>query len=431
MTTNAEIDQRRNESVARALAYSSTFVAERAKGVEVWDVEGNRYIDFGGGIGCQNVGHGHPRVISAIEEQTRAFTHTCFQISPYEKYVLLAERLNVLAPGDFRKKSLFFSAGGEAVENAVKIARFYTQRPGLITFTNGYHGRSYMGMGLSARMNPFKVGFRPFPTEIYRIPFPDKYHKITLDDTKRAFATLFSSEIEPTQVAAAFFEPVQGEGGYNVAEPSFLEYLRELCDEHGIVMVADEIQSGFGRTGKMFAMDHYGVAPDLTCIGKSMGGGLPLSGIVGRATIIDSVPPGGLGGTFGGNPVACAAALAVLDVIDEENLLAKGLRLGTRIDTLFREMADRTPWPCIGDIRSLGCMNAIELVRNFETHEPAGELTANIVKIALSKGLILVTAGPERNVIRILVPLSVSTEVIEEGMSILEASINEAFSQSS
>ena len=429
MTTNAEIDQRRNDSVARALAYSSTFVADRAQGAEVWDVEGNRYIDFGGGIGCQNVGHGHPKVISAIEKQSRAFTHTCFQISPYENYIQLAERLNALAPGEFRKKSLFFSAGGEAVENAVKIARFYTQRPGLITFTNGYHGRSYMGMGLSARMNPFKVGFRPFPTEIYRIPFPDKYHKITLDDTKRAFGTLFGSEIEPTQIAAAFFEPVQGEGGYNIAEPLFLEYLRELCDEHGIVMVADEIQSGFGRTGKMFAMDHFGIAPDLTCIGKSMGGGLPLSGIVGRETIIDSVPPGGLGGTFGGNPLACAAALSVLDVIEEENLLEKGLKLGTLIDKHFQEMVDRNPWNCIGDIRSLGCMNAIELVSDLKSHEPAAELTAQIVKVALSKGLVLVTAGPARNVIRILVPLSVTHEIIAEGMGILEDSINETLNQ--
>ena len=430
MTTNAEIDLRRNESVARALAYSSTFVAARARGGEVWDVEGNRYIDFGGGIGCQNVGHGHPKVIAAIEKQAQAFTHTCFQISPYENYVQLAERLNNLAPGGFHKKSLFFSAGGEAVENAVKIARFFTQRPGLITFTNGYHGRSYMGMGLSARMNPFKVGFRPFPTEIYRIPFPDEYHNITLDDTKRAFGTLFGSDIEPTQIAAAFFEPVQGEGGYNVAEPEFIEYLRELCDEHGIVMVADEIQSAYGRTGKMFAMEHYGVAPDLTCVGKSMGGGLPLSGIVGRATIIDSIPPGGLGGTFGGNPVACAAALAILDVISEEGLLEKGLRMGIHIDTLFREMTDKNTWNCIGDIRGLGCMNAIELVSNPESREPAGELTAEIVKIALSKGLVLVTAGPARNVIRILAPLSSSTEIINEGMNILESSISEAVAQS-
>jgi 4-aminobutyrate aminotransferase len=284
-------------------------------------------------------------------------------------------------------------------------------------------------MGLSARMNPFKIGFRPFPTEIYRIPFPDKYHKITLDDTKRAFGTLFGSDIEPTQIAAAIFEPVQGEGGYNVAEPAFLEYLRELCDEHEIVMVADEIQSAFGRTGKMFAMEHFDIAPDLTCVGKSMGGGLPLSGIVGRSSIIDSVPPGGLGGTFGGNPVACAAALAVLDVIDEESLLEKGLRLGTQIDTHFREMTDRHT--CIGDIRGLGCMNAIEIVSDRKSREPAGELTAEIVKVALSKGLILVTAGSARNVIRILVPLSVSTEIIDEGMSILVTSISEAVSQAS
>ena len=295
MSTNSEIYQRRDKSVARAIAYSSTFVADRAECGEVWDVEGNRYIDFCGGIGCQNVGHGHPKVVAAMQQQIKAFTHTCFQISPYEPYVRLAERLNELAPGDFEKKSLFLSAGGEAVENAVKIARYYTGRPGLITFTNGYHGRSYMGMGLSARMNPFKVGFRPFPTEIYRIPFPDAFHGVTLDDTKRAIDTLNRSDIELDQVAAIFFEPVQGEGGYNIAEPEFIHYLRELCDSHGIVMVADEIQTGFGRAGKMFAMEHYGVAADLSCVGKSMGGGLPLSGIVGKASIIDSVPPARVG----------------------------------------------------------------------------------------------------------------------------------------
>ena len=425
MTTNAEIDKRRDNSVARAIAYSSTFVAAKAKGAEIWDVEGKRYIDFSGGIGCQNVGHGHPKVISAIEKQVKSFTHTCFQINPYENYVLLAERLNSLLPGEFPKKSLFFSAGGEAVENAVKISRFYTQRPGLITFTNGYHGRSYMGMGLSARMNPFKIGFRPFPSEIYRIPFPDKYHKITLDDTKQAFATLFGSEIEPNQIAAMFFEPVQGEGGYNVAEPKFVEYLRELCDEHGIVMVADEIQSAYGRTGKMFAMEHYGIKPDLTCVGKSMGGGLPLSGIVGRADIIDSVPPGGLGGTFGGNPVACSAALAILDVIKEEKLLEKGLKLGSQIDTLLRGIAEKNDWDCLGDIRSLGCMNAVEIVSDRDSRAPASELTSEIVRKALSKGLIMVTAGPARNVIRILVPLTATKEIVEEGLNILETSIGE------
>ncbi|WP_424947867.1 aminotransferase class III-fold pyridoxal phosphate-dependent enzyme [Candidatus Spongiihabitans sp.] len=311
--------------------------------------------------------------------------------------------------------------GGELVD-----ARHHSRRPALLTFTNGYHGRSYMGMGLSARMNPFKVGFRPFPTEIYRMPFPDAYHRVTLDDTKRAFDTLFRSDVEPTQIAAAFFEPVQGEGGYNVAEPAFIAYLRELCSQYGIVMVADEIQSGFGRSGKMFAMEHFGVAPDLTCVGKSMGGGLPLSGIVGRADIIDSVPPGGLGGTFGGNPVACAAALAVLDVIAEDGLLEQGLKLGAYIDRRFKAMRNNNAISCIGDVRALGCMNAIEIVADQKTREPDGDLAAEIVNIALSKGLILITAGPTRNVIRVLVPLSTPMEIIDHGMNILEASINQA-----
>lgn len=429
MTTNAEIVQRREDSVARAISYSSTFVAAKAKDGEVWDVEGKRYIDFCGGIGCQNIGHGHPKVIAAMEKQLHSFTHTCFQISPYEIYIELAERLNALLPGDFKKKSLFFSAGGEAVENAVKIARFHTRRPALLTFTNGYHGRSYMGMVLSARMDPFKVGFRPFPSEVYRLPFPDPYHDVTLDDTKRAFDTLFRSEVEPTQVAAAFFEPVQGEGGYNIAQPDFIHYLRDLCDEHGIVMVADEIQTGFGRAGKMFAMEHFDVTPDLTCVGKSMGGGLPLSGIVGRADIIDSVGPGGLGGTFAGNPVACAAAVAVLDVIEDEGMLERGLRLGAHIDSRFKEIANRNLAQCIGDVRALGCMNAIEIVADRETREPDGDMAAEIAKIALAKGLILITAGPTRNVIRVLVPLSTSMDVIDEGLDILEASVIEAESQ--
>jgi 4-aminobutyrate aminotransferase len=426
MLTNAEFNQRRDNSVARAIAYASTFTAARAQDAEVWDVEGKRYIDFCGGIGCQNVGHRHPKVVAAIETQLNALTHTCFQISPYESYIRLAERLNALAPGDWDKKSLFFSAGGEAVENAIKIARFHTRRPALITFTNGYHGRSYMGMGLSSRMRPFKAGFRPFPTEIYRIPFPDAYHGVTLDDAVRALESLFRSDVEPEQVAAAIFEPVQGEGGYNVAEPDFLAYLRALCDQHGIVMIADEIQSGFGRAGKMFAMEHFGVAPDISCVGKSMGGGLPLSGVVGRADIIDSVPPGGLGGTFGGNPLGCAAALAVLDVIEEENLLDRGLELGERIDTRFRAMATKNSLSCIGDVRALGCMNAVEVVKDRNTREPAGELTARIMAAALDKGLILVGAGPDRNVIRVLVPLTAPFAIVDEGLDILEAAFDEA-----
>ena len=426
MTSNQEFEARRDGAVARAIAYSSTFIADRAENAEVWDVEGKRYIDFCGGIGCQNVGHRDERVVEAIKDQLDRLTHTCFQVTPYESYIELAERLNALLPGDFAKKSLFFSAGGEAVENAVKIARFHTRRPALITFTNGYHGRSYMGMALSARMVPFKVGFRPFPSEVYRLPFHDEFHGVSLEDTKRAFDTMFRSDCPPDEIAAIFFEPVQGEGGYNIATPEFLAYLRELCDEHGIVLVADEIQTGIGRTGKMFAMEHYGIDADLTCVGKSIGGGLPISGVVGKGEIIDAVPPGGLGGTFGGNPLACAAALAVLDAIEADNLLQRGLEMGHAIDTRLRKMAQRNSLACIGDVRALGCMNAIELVKDRDSGAPDGDLSAKVAATALQKGLILVSAGPARNVIRLLVPLTASPDVVEEGLDILESALEEA-----
>ena len=424
--SNHEIEARRDKAVARAISFSSTFVAERAENAEVWDVEGKRYIDFCGGIGCQNVGHRNPRVVAAIKDQLDHLTHTCFQVTPYKSYIELAERLNALLPGQFAKKSLFFSAGGEAVENAIKIARYYTRRPALITFTNGYHGRSYMGMGLSARMVPFKEGFGPFPGQIFRIPFPDDFHNVTFEDTKRAFETLFRSDCPPNQIAAMFFEPVQGEGGYNVASRDFLEYLRALCDEHGIVLVADEIQTGMGRTGKMFAMEHYGIHPDLTCIGKSIGGGLPISGILGKADVIDSVPLGGLGGTFGGNPMSCAAALAVLDAIEQENLLQRGLEMGLQIDARLRKMGQRNSFNCIGDVRALGCMNAFEIVKDRDSREPDSEFTAKIVSMALNNGLILLTAGPARNVIRLLVPLTAAPETVDEGLDILQASLEEA-----
>ena len=424
--SNHEIEARRDKAVARAISFSSTFVAERAENAEVWDVEGKRYIDFCGGIGCQNVGHRNPRVVAAIKDQLDHLTHTCFQVTPYKSYIELAERLNALLPGQFAKKSLFFSAGGEAVENAIKIARYYTRRPALITFTNGYHGRSYMGMGLSARMVPFKEGFGPFPGQIFRMPFPDDFHNVTFEDTKRAFETLFRSDCPPNQIAAMFFEPVQGEGGYNVASRDFLEYLRALCDEHGIVLVADEIQTGMGRTGKMFAMEHYGIHPDLTCIGKSIGGGLPISGILGKADVIDSVPLGGLGGTFGGNPMSCAAALAVLDAIEQENLLQRGLEMGLQIDARLRKMGQRNSFNCIGDVRALGCMNAFEIVKDRDSREPDSEFTAKIVSMALNNGLILLTAGPARNVIRLLVPLTAAPETVDEGLDILQASLEEA-----
>lgn len=425
MQTNSELTERRNASVARATAYASTFVAGRAENAQLWDVEGKRYIDFCGGIGCQNTGHRHPKVLAAIENQLGCLTHSCFQISPYESYIALAERLNALAPGASDKKSLFFSAGGEAVENSIKIARYYTRRPGILTFTNGYHGRSYMGMGLSARMDPFKIGFRPFPSEIYRIPFPDEFHGVGYDAAVNAIDTLFRSDADPESVGAIIFEPIQGEGGFNVADRDFLKYLRRLCDEHGIVLIADEIQSGFGRTGKMFAVEHFDIEPDLICLGKSMGGGLPLSGIVGKAEIVDAVPPGGLGGTFGGNPVGCAAALAVLDVIEEEGLLARGRKLGARIHDRLDSMYRRAAYSHIGNVRGLGCMNAIEIVNNRTDLRPDGKRTASIISSALDKGLVLVSAGPERNVIRILVPLTAPFDLVDEGLDLLEAAVRD------
>lgn len=423
MTTNSEFDRRRAEAVARAVAFASTFTAARADNAEVWDVEGNRYIDFCGGIGCQNVGHRHPKVVAAIEDQLARLTHTCFQISPYESYIQLAERLNALAPGDFQKKSLFFSSGGEAVENAVKVARYHTRKPAILTFTNGYHGRSYMGMGLSARMHPFKVGFGPFPTEIYRVPFPDEYHGLTRQDAIAAIDRLLNSDADPDSIGAVIFEPVQGEGGYNIADGKFLLWLRAFCDTHDIVLIADEIQTGCGRTGRMFACEHFDIAPDLTCMGKSIGGGLPLSGLVGRADIIDAVPAGGLGGTFGGNPLGCAAALAVIDVIEQEDLLARAMELGTRINNRFTAMAGDEELRCIGDVRGLGAMNAIEIVDDRGCRTPDGGLTAAIMGKALEDGLVLVAAGPARNVIRVLVPLTAPFEVIDEGLDILESSI--------
>ncbi|MDB4223684.1 4-aminobutyrate--2-oxoglutarate transaminase [Granulosicoccus sp.] len=423
MSNNSDFDKRRDKAVARAIAFTSTFTAERAENAEIWDVEGNRYIDFCGGIGCQNIGHRHPQVVAAIEKQLKQLTHTCFQIVPYESYISLAERINALAPGGYEKKSLFFSSGGEAVENAIKIARHYTRKPAIITFTNGYHGRSYMGMGLSSRMSPFKEGFRPFPTEIYRVPFPDDYHGVSHEQAISAIDTLLKTDADADSIGAVIFEPVQGEGGYNIVQGKFLQWLRVFCDQHNIVLIADEIQTGCGRTGKMFASEHFGVAPDLTCIGKSIGGGLPLSGIVGRADIIDSVPPGGLGGTFGGNPLGCAAALAVLDVIAEENLLERGVEIGKRIGARFNSFVQDPALTFVGDARSLGAMNAIEIVKDRASREPDGDRTAAIIKRALDKGLILLSAGADRNIIRILVPLTASFELIDEGLDIMESVI--------
>ncbi|HYK19085.1 MAG TPA: aspartate aminotransferase family protein, partial [Bryobacteraceae bacterium] len=334
-------------------------LTQRASGAEIWDADGRRYIDFAGGIAVLNVGHRPPRVIAAVQAQLDAFTHTCFGVTPYEPYIKLAERMNQLAPIAAPKKTIFLTTGAEAVENAVKIARHATGRPAIISFTGGFHGRTLMALALTGKINPYKAGFGPFPADVFHAPFPDAYRGGSTEKSLAAIEALFKSSVEPSRIAAIIIEPVQGEGGFSVAPFDFLRELRGLCDRHGIVFIADEIQTGFGRTGRMFAVEHAGVEPDLITIAKSMAGGFPLSGVIGRAAIMDSVAPGGLGGTFAGSPVSCAAALAVLDVFRDEHVLARAEKQGELVRVRLDAMRQRFSF--IGDVRGLGAMLAIEL----------------------------------------------------------------------
>ena len=393
--------------------------ADHAENAEIWDVEGKRYIDFAGGIGVLNTGHRHPKVMAAVQAQMERYTHTCFQVMPYEPYVALAERLNQLAPGDAPKKSLFLTTGAEAVENAVKIARAYTGRPAIIAFNGGYHGRTVMTLGLTGKVVPYKVGFGPFPAEIYHVPFPIAVHGISGEQSLAALQTLFKADVEPERVAAIIIEPVQGEGGFYVAPNEFLRQLRVLCDQHGILLIADEVQAGAGRTGKVFAMEHSGVVADLTTLAKSIAGGFPISAVVGRADIMDSVGPGGLDGTYAGSPLGCAAALAVLDVFEEESILQRSLELGERLQGRLRQMAQR--FSCIGDVRGLGSMVAMELFKNDSARTPDPDLTKALVVAAAERGLILLSCGMYGNTIRVLVPITGSNELIDEGLDIMES----------
>jgi 4-aminobutyrate aminotransferase/(S)-3-amino-2-methylpropionate transaminase len=389
--------------------------AASARNAEVWDVEGRRFIDFAGGIGVLNTGHCHPRVIEQARAQLERFTHTAFQVLPYEPYVALAEKLNALAPGDAPKKTLLLTTGAEAVENAVKIARVYTQRSALIAFGGAFHGRTMMGLALTGKVEPYKAGFGPYPAEVYHVPFPNALHGVSIEQSLAAIEALFKADVEPRRVAAIVIEPVQGEGGFYIAPVEFLRRLRALCDKHGILLIADEVQSGAGRTGRMFAIEHSGVVPDLIAMAKSLAGGLPLSAVIGRADIMDAVPPGGLGGTYGGSPLACAAALAVLDAFEEERLLERALRLGERIKSRLQSLAGR--FPAIGEVRGLGAMVAIEL---FKGREPDAELAKKIIAAAAARGLVLLSCGTYGNVLRILVPLTAEDRVIDEGLQILE-----------
>jgi 4-aminobutyrate aminotransferase / (S)-3-amino-2-methylpropionate transaminase / 5-aminovalerate transaminase len=423
MTLNTDLWSRRTAAIARGVASTHQIFPMHANNAEVWDVEGKRYIDFAGGIGVLNTGHCHPKVVEAVTAQLERYTHTAFQVLPYEPYVTLAEKLNALAPGLAPKKTLLMTTGAEAVENAVKIARAYTKRSALIAFSGGFHGRTMMGLALTGKVEPYKAGFGPYPAEIYHAPFPQPLHGVSSDQSLQALEGLFKTDVEAQRVAAVIIEPVQGEGGFYIAPPEFLQRLRALCDKHGILLIADEIQSGVARTGKMFAIEHSSVVPDLITIAKSLAGGFPLSAVIGRADIMDAVAPGGLGGTYGGSPIACAAALAVLEVIKQERVLERSLRLGERLEARFRKIAEELP--CIGDVRGLGAMVAIELFKDRERREPDADLAKKLVATAAKRGLVLLSCGTYGNVIRILVPLTASDALIDEGLSIIEQSLEE------
>jgi len=427
-TNSQALSARRAKAVPRGLSHGTPIYVARAEDAWLEDVDGNRYIDFAGGIGCANAGHRQRPVVEAIGEQLDKFLHTCVQVTPYEGYVKLAERMNEVTPGKFPKKTLFVNSGAEAVENAVKIARAFTKRPAIIAFEDAFHGRTMMTLALTSKTHPYKAGFAPFPGDVYRIPFAycyrcsyslkypscDLYCARHLEDT-------FKRVVANEEVAAVIAEPVMGEGGFIAPPPDYFRVLIDLCRKHDILFIADEVQSGFGRTGAMFASEHYGIEPDIIVTAKSLGGGLPLAAVTGRAEIMDAPGPGGLGGTFAGNPLSCAAALAVLDLFEKENLLARANELGDRFQRRARDWQRR--WPIVGDVRGLGGMQAIELVKSQETKIPATEETKQITQYCYEHGLITITAGTYSNVIRVLVPLVATNEQMDEGLDVLESAL--------
>jgi 4-aminobutyrate aminotransferase / (S)-3-amino-2-methylpropionate transaminase / 5-aminovalerate transaminase len=423
--------ERREGAVSAGLGIATPILASEAKGALLTDVDGNTFIDFGGGIGVMNVGHADPRVVAAVKEQVEKFTHTCFYVTEYEPYIELAEKLNALVPGDFEKRSFFVNSGAEAVENAVKIARAYTGRPAIMAFENAFHGRTLLAMTLTSKVNPYKKTFGPYAPEIYRVPAPYPYRCPAGKDCSAGcrgdcfnfVERALVGSVDAGSLAAILVEPVSGEGGFIPFPDFYLQQLRELCDEYGILLIADEIQTGFGRTGKMFCVEHSGVVPDLVTTAKSLGGGLPIGGVSGKAEIMDSVHAGGLGTTYGGNPLACAAALAVLETFEEEDLLARANVIGERVVGALREIQENHP-DFVGDVRGRGAMVAMELVKDPESRAPDKERTAKIVEAALQEGLLLLTAGQYSNVIRTLMPLVITDEDLEEGLSILARAVD-------
>jgi 4-aminobutyrate aminotransferase/(S)-3-amino-2-methylpropionate transaminase len=420
MSTNAELHILREAAVPRGVGSAVPVFVASAENAEVIDVEGRRFIDFASGISVLNTGHRHPRVRAAVEAQVKHLWHAAFQVTPYESYVRLAAALNDLVPGASPKQTALFTTGAEAVENAVKIARAHSGRPAVIAFSGGFHGRTLLGLALTGRVTPYKVGFGPFPADVFHAPFPVAYHGVSVDDALAALRSLLTTVVDPNRVAAMIVEPVQGEGGFYVAPPPFLRALRSICDDHGILLIVDEIQTGFGRTGRMFAVEHADVTPDLVTMAKSLGSGLPLSAVTGRADVMSAPAPGGLGGTYGGSPLACAAALAVLEVIRDEGLVERATAIGDLIVDRLWTMKKQHGLGFIGDIRALGAMVAMELVEDGDANRPDARLAKAVVAGAAESGLILISCGVRANVIRFLTPLTASDEVLHEGLDVLE-----------
>jgi 4-aminobutyrate aminotransferase len=423
VSLNTEWQSRKELATVRGVGVLTHVYAARAENAEIWDVEGKRYIDFAGGIGVLNTGHRHPKVIAAVEAQLRKFTHTCYQVMPYPGYVELAEKLNQLTPGRFPKKTAFFSTGAEAIENSVKVARAATGRPGIIAFAGAFHGRTMMAMALTGKVTPYKAGFGPFPPEIYHAPFPIALHGVSVEESIEGINRLFKADIDPKRVAGVIIEPVQGEGGFYVAPPELVRRLRELCDEHGMLLIADEIQSGFARTGKFFAMEHYGIDPDIIVTAKSLAAGFPLSAVTGKAEVMDAAEPGGLGGTYAGNPVAIAAALAVIDVMRGEGLVERANRLGSEIKSLLGQLQKTVPH--IAEVRGLGAMIGVEFI-DPKSRKPDPAFAKMVQAKALEAGLLLLTCGIHFNVVRFLMPLTIEDAVFAEALQILERSIKAA-----
>ena len=422
--TNADLLARRTRAIPRGVATATPVFAARAENAELWDIEGKRYVDFAGGIAVLNTGHRHPRVMAAVARQSELYTHTAFQVVAYEPYIELAERLNALAPIEGDAKTIFFTTGAEATENAVKVARAATGRPGIVAFAGGFHGRTLLSSAMTGKVSPYKKGLGPFPGEIYHVPLPSPTNGVTLAETLRAIDFLFAADIEPERIAAFIVEPVQGEGGFHMPDPALFEALAKLREQHGILIVADEVQTGFARTGKMFGIEHQPIKPDLITVAKSLAGGFPLSGLIGRADIMDAITPGGLGGTYAGSPVACAAALAVLDVIADEKLIDRANAMGAKIRAAINAAAARNDTVNIANLRGPGAMIGFDILDS--DGNPDGAEAKRVTVRALEKGLIVLTCGTHGQALRILVPLTADDAILDEGLSILtEALVRE------